>query len=745
MKYAVALSFAALAVAAPGNWKDWTSEPVVETSTAPVPETTAPAPEPSTWVEWSTSAPPAPETSTVPPPAPETSAPPAPETSAPPAEPSTWVEWSSVPPAPETSAPPAPETSAPPAPETSAPPAEPSTWVEWSSVPPAPETSAPPAPETSAPPAPETSAPPAPETSAPPAPETSSAPAPSVATSSWAPWSSGAASSSVWVGSSIPVTTPAPSSAAWTSGSVSVPSGTPVEAASTTTSSSTWTYTGAADKNAIGAGAFALAGLALMLSLSLTATRAQSCDSVENGYQCEPEISHFWGQYSAFYSVPSEISADIPAGCEITFAQILSRHGARDPTSSKTAVYNETVIALKANVSSDAFVGKYAFLADYEYDLGADLLSLFGQQQLINSGIKFFNRYASLAADNTPFVRAGAQERVVESALNWTQGFHSARTAAGHADADYPYAVLEISEEDGQNNTLNHAVCTNFEDDDQYYSTINEYAQEEFAATFTPAIQARLEADLPGLQLTSLEVIYLMELCPFNTVADDNGTISPWCRLFSEEEWHSYNYYQSVNKYYGYGAGNPLGPTQGVGWTNELIARLTNQPVNDHTSTNTTLDSNPETFPLGLKLYADFSHDNDMVAIFYALGLYNNTPVLSNTTITEAEQAGGYSAAWTASFASRAYVEKMTCSPSYGGGHAGRGGHGSSWNAWNGGAKGSSASSSASQELVRVIVNDRVIPLVGCGADNLGRCTLDSFVESLSFARSGGRWSECFT
>lgn len=58
----------------------------------------------------------------------------------------------------------------------------------------------------------------------------------------------------------------------------------------------------------------------------------RSCDSVLQGYQCEPEISHYWGQYSPFYSVPSEISADVPRGCSVTFAQVLSRHGARDPT-----------------------------------------------------------------------------------------------------------------------------------------------------------------------------------------------------------------------------------------------------------------------------------------------------------------------------------------------------------------------------------------------------------------------------
>jgi len=48
-----------------------------------------------------------------------------------------------------------------------------------------------------------------------------------------------------------------------------------------------------------------------------------------------------------------------------------------------------------------------------------------------------------------------------------------------------------------------------------------------------------------------------------------------------------------------------------------------------------------------------------------------------------------------------------------------------------------------SEELVRVLVNDRVAPLQSCEADGLGRCKLSAFIESLSFARDGGLWDQC--
>lgn len=439
---------------------------------------------------------------------------------------------------------------------------------------------------------------------------------------------------------------------------------------------------------------------------------ADSCDSAKNGFQCAPEISHSWGQYSPYYSVPSAASRSTPKGCHVTFAQVLSRHGARDPTASKTALYSAIIRRIHDNVRN---YGKhYEFIKSYQYKLGADELSLFGQRQMVNSGIKFYKRYRHLTRDHSPYVRSAGKNRVVESALNWTQGFHETRRGDGqaHAPDAFPYRVLVIPEDAGVNNTLSHGNCKAFEDGP--VSEVGNEAQRTWLDIFAPPIAEKLNRNLPGANLTLPEVIYFMDLCPFNTVADPNGRLSPFCHLFTRDEWHGYDYFQSLGKWYGYGNGNPLGPSQGVGFVNELVARLTGRPVVDETTTNSTLDGSDETFPLGKALYADFSHDNDMVGVMAALGLYNATAPLSKTSKASPKDTKGYAASWTVPFAARMYVEKMQCQGS-------------------------------DEELVRVLVNDRVIPLPSCGADVLGRCELGKFVDSLSFARAGGHWEQCFT
>ena len=56
--------------------------------------------------------------------------------------------------------------------------------------------------------------------------------------------------------------------------------------------------------------------------------------------------------------------------------------------------------------------------------------------------------------------------------------------------------------------------------------------------------------------------------------------------------------------------GSPVARVQGIGYVQELVARLTHTPIAVHnSSTNATLDDNSATFPLGQSLYVDATHE----------------------------------------------------------------------------------------------------------------------------------------
>lgn len=161
---------------------------------------------------------------------------------------------------------------------------------------------------------------------------------------------------------------------------------------------------------------------------------------------------------------------------------------------------------------------------------------------------------------------------------------------------------------------------------------------------------------------------------------------------------------------------------QGVGYVNELLARLTSQPVRDRTQTNRTLDSSPETFPLNRPIYADFSHDNTMIAIFAAIGLFRQ-PALDPA---RPDAGRTWRVGEMVPFSGRMIVERLQCEGVLDGAD---------------GAEGRGLT-----DAVRILVNDRVQPLEFCGANEDGVCSLEAFVDSQEYARNNGNgdWEKCF-
>lgn len=63
--------------------------------------------------------------------------------------------------------------------------------------------------------------------------------------------------------------------------------------------------------------------------------------------------------------------------------------------------------------------------------------------------------------------------------------------------------------------------------------------------------------------------------------------------------------------WYGNGPGNPAAAAQGLGYAQELLARLTQTPLTNFTATpvNQTLDASNVTFPLSQPIFVDATHD----------------------------------------------------------------------------------------------------------------------------------------
>ncbi|KAJ5114257.1 Histidine phosphatase superfamily clade-2 [Penicillium alfredii] len=224
----------------------------------------------------------------------------------------------------------------------------------------------------------------------------------------------------------------------------------------------------------------------------------------------------------------------------------------------------------------------------------------------------------------------------------------------------------------GFNNILNHNTCPKFE---KMKKPIQRDSANAYSKTFVPSIQNRLKSTFPVVGFSDDDIIELMELCAFDAVAatPDAREKPPICDIFAELNWIKFDYAQSLSK----------------------------NPVSDQKPVNHTFDKpGASTFPVARAIYPDFTHDNGMIPVFSAMGLYHDE--LSKSEAQATVDVGGLSTSWVVPFAARAYIEKMVC---------------------------------RDDEFIRVIVSKRVVPFQGCAVDGLGWCTVQDFTSEWKLER----------
>ncbi|KAF5657339.1 phytase [Fusarium heterosporum] len=313
--------------------------------------------------------------------------------------------------------------------------------------------------------------------------------------------------------------------------------------------------------------------------------------------------------YLSPYSPSTGFGVDeypIPQGAEIVQVQMLSRHGARYPTpGANVATLGERL----ANASSTLKAsGALEFLNDWKYELGKAILVPRGRQELFESGVLHSYMYGSLYnPESKLIVRTTTQDRMLKSAENWMAGFFGLEWTNN--------ATIEvIIEAPGFNNSLAGGLnCPNSNKADYVTPVATWY--EKYLKDATDRFNDATE----GFTWTPADVWAAQNMCPYETVAYG---FSRFCDLFTYEEWEHFGY--SIDLGFSSGAGfqSPVGRATGLGYQQEVMARLKNHTLGySGSQINTTLDGMTETFPLNQSLYFDFSHDTNIISILAAFGL----------------------------------------------------------------------------------------------------------------------------
>ncbi|KAJ5501323.1 Histidine phosphatase superfamily clade-2 [Penicillium expansum] len=387
-----------------------------------------------------------------------------------------------------------------------------------------------------------------------------------------------------------------------------------------------------------GSGALPGTGSTSMTSSSTVA--APTGTSYQSGF----DMKKSWGNLSPYADAPSfNLPKGFPQGCELLQVHILHRHGQRYPTDSTVdagsmeAFASALQNASRKHPGTKIGTGPLAFLNDWDYLLGVEDLLPTGAATEATSGANFWSKYgrllygASIGEANwnktlnefpngkprpKPVFRTTSYPRILESARWWLSGFF---TNIG-ANSSYPqYELVIIPEQSGFNNTLSSTdTCTKG-------LITGAYAAAEFIPAMIKTAATRFAPFLPedffskSAEIAAEEVLGMFNLCPYEYTTLGS---SSFCSLFTEQEWRDFEYYLDLQYYDMYGFGSPSGRAQGIGYVQELAARLQHKLIqSSDSSINSTYDDNEKYFPLDQPLFMDMSHDDTIISVLTALGL----------------------------------------------------------------------------------------------------------------------------
>lgn len=194
-----------------------------------------------------------------------------------------------------------------------------------------------------------------------------------------------------------------------------------------------------------------------------------------------------------------------------------------------------------------------------------------GTLEAFTTGVKLRTRYkhlldAALNHESTSFW-ASDSKRVIDTAQYFAAGFFG----IDWEDLATLHVIPETPHRGG--NTLTPGrTCLQYRNNaDKYGHNYGYRMINAFRRTYEPDIIERLTEQNPAFRFSEAEVFIMQQICGFETIAKGH---SPWCGVFTREEWESFEYARDVIHYYRTGSGNPYSGAMGWLWLNATSSLL---------------------------------------------------------------------------------------------------------------------------------------------------------------------------
>ncbi|KAG0671794.1 hypothetical protein C6P45_005059 [Maudiozyma exigua] len=383
------------------------------------------------------------------------------------------------------------------------------------------------------------------------------------------------------------------------------------------------------------------------------------------------------------YPVNNSLSFDIPETCELVQIHLYARHGERYPTPGATANGINNVWYKFGNYT-EKFNGSLAFLnGDYQYPF--DNSSNYG---LLTTPDNVANPYNPSLGSSTGSKEAlefyERYSEILEKHPNftiWTSNsnrVHATSQYFSKALGDKFHINLQTISEDasqGPNSLTPINGCAN------YNGSLASNYTSKYDKTYLKDISGRLNAENPGLNVTSTDAYNLFNWCAFE---NNMRGYSDICDIFTIEELVKYSYYGDLLTYYNEFVGNPLSKVVGS-VPAQATLKILNTPENE----------------LDQQAFISFTHDTNILNYLAALGLFSDNKPLTAEYI---DWTTDFHRSWLVQEGARIQTQKYNCKSSNG----------------------------TSTSYVRFIVNDVVKPMTGCSNGPGFSCPLTEYTSYLN-------------
>lgn len=350
-----------------------------------------------------------------------------------------------------------------------------------------------------------------------------------------------------------------------------------------------------------------------------------------------------------------------------------------------------------------------------------------GTLEAFATGVKLRGRYKDLLDEAQTRGRmtywASDSERVIDTAKYFGAGFF------GIDDAQVTLEVIPETPDRGADTLTPGRTCLKYRNDiDDFGHAYGYRMMDAFRETYEPAISDRLAKENPDFPLTDDEVFTMQVMCGFEIIAKGS---SPWCDVFTEEDWENFEYARDVIHYYRSGPGNPYGATMGWLWLN-ATAQLLAQGPETAGPLFFSLYVPPPLLSFGTqhppkphppKLTPPSVHDGDLIPLITVLELLPQTPHLPTTHRLSPR---AFRTSSVVPMGGRLILERLACpAPT---------------DCWSNAPFYPNhlyCAPPEEQTFVRANVNDGIVALPGCDGGPGRSCPLEAFLARVSGMKEG--------